>query len=67
MDMIEILWRQDIDLGAPRELFDPTIRMEQKKKEADSNNNSDKNTEDSDDPWHGLRYSVDGETGMFGS
>ncbi|XP_014678613.1 PREDICTED: nuclear factor erythroid 2-related factor 1-like isoform X2 [Priapulus caudatus] len=66
MDLIEILWRQDIDLGAPRDVFDPTLRMEQRKKEADSNNNNNNNeTAIPSDPWSGLQYYRDGETGEY--
>lgn len=31
MDLIEVLWRQDIDLGIGREMFDSSLRMEVEK------------------------------------
>ena len=31
MDLIEVLWRQDIDLGVGREVFDLNLRKELEK------------------------------------
>lgn len=31
MDLIEVLWRQDLDMGVGREMFDPALRMEMEK------------------------------------
>ena len=31
MDLIEVLWRQDIDLGVGRDVFDITLRKELEK------------------------------------
>jgi len=31
MDLIEVLWRQDIDLGVGREMFDSSLRLEAEK------------------------------------
>ncbi|CAH0757745.1 unnamed protein product [Diatraea saccharalis] len=90
MDLIEVLWKQDVDMGFSRE--DP-IQMEgpqatkvtsgddleknetlsytiQKKKEEAQNIEKVKasllNTEDKeDDPWAGLSYTVDTETGEY--
>lgn len=28
LDLIEVLWRQDIDLGVGKEVFDPNLRQE---------------------------------------
>lgn len=28
LDLIEVLWRQDIDLGVGKEVFDPNLRRE---------------------------------------
>jgi hypothetical protein len=28
LDLIEVLWRQDVDLGAGKEVFDPNLRKE---------------------------------------
>ena len=28
LDLIEVLWRQDIDLGIGKEVFDPNLRRE---------------------------------------
>ena len=31
MDLIDVLWRQDIDLGVGRDVFDPQLRQELEK------------------------------------
>lgn len=28
LDLIEVLWRQDVDLGVGKEVFDPNLRRE---------------------------------------
>ena len=28
LDLIEVLWRQDVDLGVGKEVFDPNLRKE---------------------------------------
>ncbi|XP_033025642.1 endoplasmic reticulum membrane sensor NFE2L1 isoform X2 [Lacerta agilis] len=65
IDLIDILWRQDIDLGAGREIFDYSHR--QKENEVDKEPN---NGEESGDGWRSRggdvadrALLVDGETG----
>ncbi|XP_057375216.1 segmentation protein cap'n'collar-like isoform X2 [Daphnia carinata] len=89
-DLIEILWKQDIDIGAPRDHFlfpgeessdiedveittskdklylkgehkDKTKHGEKKKLDEDP---PDKSPSD-DDPWAGLSYRIDDETGEY--
>ncbi|XP_061564732.1 endoplasmic reticulum membrane sensor NFE2L1b [Cololabis saira] len=67
IDLIDILWRQDIDLGAGREVFNYSNRQKESEEEKPS---PQENKEGNDDPksWrnginvHGAQP-VDGETG----
>ncbi|XP_067825455.1 endoplasmic reticulum membrane sensor NFE2L1b isoform X1 [Heptranchias perlo] len=64
IDLIDILWRQDIDLGAEREVFDYNYR--QKENEQEEEEQSNKNEEKSENRRSGLSQGtvqVDGETG----
>ncbi|XP_069763176.1 endoplasmic reticulum membrane sensor NFE2L1b isoform X2 [Narcine bancroftii] len=64
IDLIDILWRQDIDLGAGREVFDSTYR--QKENEEGEEEQRKKNEENSASRRSGLlqgAIQVDGETG----
>ncbi|XP_036408261.1 endoplasmic reticulum membrane sensor NFE2L1-like isoform X2 [Megalops cyprinoides] len=70
IDLIDILWRQDIDLGAGREVFDYSNR--QKESEVDKHPTEEKGEElESEESWrNGLNLpggqahaQVDGETG----
>uniref|UniRef100_T1JG20 BZIP domain-containing protein n=1 Tax=Strigamia maritima TaxID=126957 RepID=T1JG20_STRMM len=67
MDLIDVLLRQDIDLGVTRELFDAQLRKEVDKYEQKEEVQSDalSNTEDltANNPWAGLNYTIDSETG----
>ena len=79
MDLIEILWRQDIDLGIGREMFDSSLRrelekeqeIEQKKvQEADSQHVKDEQPAESstnEGSEQQVQYVVDGETGTLSS
>ncbi|XP_072417334.1 endoplasmic reticulum membrane sensor NFE2L1b isoform X2 [Chiloscyllium punctatum] len=64
IDLIDILWRQDIDLGAGREVFDYNYR--QKENEQEDEEQSQKNEEKDRNERSGLLHGtvqVDGETG----
>ncbi|XP_051894904.1 endoplasmic reticulum membrane sensor NFE2L1-like isoform X2 [Pristis pectinata] len=64
IDLIDILWRQDIDLGAGREVFDYNYR--QKENEQGEEDQRKKNEESSGSGRSGLLQGtaqVDGETG----
>ncbi|XP_051968153.1 endoplasmic reticulum membrane sensor NFE2L1-like isoform X1 [Xyrauchen texanus] len=70
IDLIDILWRQDIDLGAGREVFNYCNR--QKESEADKPNEENKEAGGREESWrnglnlHAVQQSlthVDGETG----
>ncbi|KOX80949.1 Segmentation protein cap'n'collar [Melipona quadrifasciata] len=80
MDLIEVLWKQDVDLGFT--LVEPTTAAKKaptvekrsddeieklKALEAINGSNEKKDTkeyeESQDDPWAGLPYTVDLETG----
>uniref|UniRef100_L7LZE8 Uncharacterized protein n=1 Tax=Rhipicephalus pulchellus TaxID=72859 RepID=L7LZE8_RHIPC len=74
MDLIEILWKQDEDLGVSRDTFDYPAASESSIKEAvkPANFNSTEVPEDEDEPpemhedsnpWEGFQYSIDSETG----
>ncbi|XP_037517740.1 endoplasmic reticulum membrane sensor NFE2L1 isoform X1 [Rhipicephalus sanguineus] len=74
MDLIEILWKQDEDLGVSRDTFDYHAASESSSKEAvkPTNFNSTEVPEDEDEPpemhedsnpWEGFQYSIDSETG----
>lgn len=75
MDLIEVLWRQDIDLGVGREMFDSSLRLEaekefeleQKKQAEESEKKKEKKPEEECDSFAMLdlsgNYIIDGETG----
>lgn len=75
MDLIEILWKQDIDLGISREVFDGTWSSQEIQKANDKKQAKEledgKNPECDlpsepmvvPDPWQGLQYTIDSETG----
>ncbi|CAN7984634.1 unnamed protein product, partial [Ixodes hexagonus] len=75
MDLIEILWKQDEDLGVPRDVFDfhlegddscdATIKEQLEKNEVPIKMENDSLSELPDDsnPWEGFQYSIDSETG----
>ncbi|XP_078385575.1 endoplasmic reticulum membrane sensor NFE2L1b isoform X1 [Cetorhinus maximus] len=63
IDLIDILWRQDIDLGAGREVFDYNYRQKENEQEEEQ---SEKNEEKDGNGRSGLLQGpvqVDGETG----
>ncbi|KAK4008758.1 hypothetical protein OUZ56_013891 [Daphnia magna] len=87
-DLIEILWKQDIDIGVPRDHFrfpgeesndvedveiatsKDKLDLKGEKKEKTKQGEKKKNDEDppdkspsDDDPWAGLPYRIDDETG----
>lgn len=82
MDLIEVLWKQDVDLGFSVENATPKPeKLDIEKKDPDAT--TDKNEDDkiialqsikedpikqepfeNDDPWAGLNYTVDTETGL---
>lgn len=67
IDLIDILWRQDIDLGAGREVFNYSNRQKESEEEKPSpHENKDRNEEQ--ESWrNGVNLQgaqpVDGETG----
>ncbi|CAN8014604.1 unnamed protein product [Ixodes persulcatus] len=75
MDLIEILWKQDEDLGVPRDVFDfrfegndsgdATIKEQLENAEVPTKMENDSLSELPDDsnPWEGFQYSIDSETG----
>ncbi|XP_075549939.1 NFE2 like bZIP transcription factor cap-n-collar isoform X2 [Dermacentor variabilis] len=74
MDLIEILWKQDEDLGVSRDAFDYHMASESSSKEAVKPPHFDSTEvpEDEDEPlemhedsnpWEGFQYSIDSETG----
>ncbi|KAH8022937.1 hypothetical protein HPB51_006367 [Rhipicephalus microplus] len=72
MDLIEILWKQDEDLGVSRDTFDYQAASESSIKEAvkAANFNSTEVPEgeppevhEDSNPWEGFQYSIDSETG----
>ncbi|XP_055634848.1 segmentation protein cap'n'collar isoform X2 [Toxorhynchites rutilus septentrionalis] len=84
MDLIEVLWKQDVDLGftltpptfaaegsasAGKEATDSSDDLEKLKVLREIKNNEDKKEEDkkeeNEDPWAGLSYTIDTETGEY--
>ncbi|XP_013384291.1 transcription factor NF-E2 45 kDa subunit isoform X2 [Lingula anatina] len=75
MDLIDILWRQDLDMGVAREMFDPNQRLElekerevelqkQQQKERELDEETVKQEKEEKDAWEDLtNYIIDGETG----
>ncbi|XP_077997073.1 endoplasmic reticulum membrane sensor NFE2L1-like isoform X2 [Glandiceps talaboti] len=64
MDLIDVLWKQDIDMGVCREIFDGTYRQKELEKEKLLELERQKE-EDKVDEWAGIEYMVDGETGEY--
>lgn len=67
IDLIDILWRQDIDLGAGREVFNYSNRQKESEEEKPSPQEN-KETTDTQESWrNGVNLQgaqpVDGETG----
>ncbi|XP_067012719.1 segmentation protein cap'n'collar isoform X4 [Anabrus simplex] len=79
MDLIEVLWKQDVDLGFSLDLFnkspardkqdepeDEIEKLKELKRTALKKDDEDGScTEESLDPWAGLAYTVDLETGEY--
>eukprot|EP00062_Callorhinchus_milii_P018618 gi/632972306/ref/XP_007902592.1/ PREDICTED: nuclear factor erythroid 2-related factor 1 [Callorhinchus milii] len=70
IDLIDILWRQDIDLGAGREVFDYSCRQkdgEQQQQDEEEQSNKSEEPEKSHGDWRSTALQgtaqVDGETG----
>nr|XP_057924418.1 endoplasmic reticulum membrane sensor NFE2L1b isoform X2 [Doryrhamphus excisus] len=69
IDLIDILWRQDIDLGAGREVFNYSSRQKEENEEDKPRPQESKDAEEERESWRnginlrGLRGCVDGETG----
>ncbi|XP_076323048.1 endoplasmic reticulum membrane sensor NFE2L1-like isoform X1 [Tachypleus tridentatus] len=74
MDLIEVLWKQDIDLGISRDVFDGKAALESdkaiiqtellKKQELKEDKViNDESLPSSYNPWEGISYSIDSETG----
>ncbi|XP_077985156.1 endoplasmic reticulum membrane sensor NFE2L1-like [Glandiceps talaboti] len=61
-DLIDVLWKQDIDMGVYREIFDGTYRQKEleKKKLLELERQKDKG-----DEWAGIEHMVDRETGEY--
>ncbi|KAM8836746.1 endoplasmic reticulum membrane sensor NFE2L1b isoform 1-T3 [Spinachia spinachia] len=68
IDLIDILWRQDIDLGAGREVFNYSNRQKESEEEKPSNPHDKKDRNEDQESWrNGVNLQgaqpVDGETG----
>lgn len=74
MDLIEILWKQDEDLGVSRDIFDFHLGVEDSseaaiKEQLENTEVPKQETDISSDqledsnPWEGFQYSIDSETG----
>ncbi|XP_054611167.1 endoplasmic reticulum membrane sensor NFE2L1b isoform X2 [Dunckerocampus dactyliophorus] len=69
IDLIDILWRQDIDLGAGREVFNYSSRQREENEEDKPRPQESKDAEEEQESWRngvnlrGLHGCVDGETG----
>lgn len=65
--MIDILWRQDIDLGAGREVFNYSNRQKENEEEKPSPHDSKEGNEEQESWRNGVNLQgaqpVDGETG----
>ncbi|XP_065582880.1 endoplasmic reticulum membrane sensor NFE2L1-like isoform X1 [Artemia franciscana] len=73
-DLIEILWKQDIDLGVDKSIFQPilpgelggSLKDSNKEKEEEHEVKKDDPSDEEekpDDPWAGFNYIIDSETG----
>ncbi|KAE8743321.1 hypothetical protein FOCC_FOCC011102 [Frankliniella occidentalis] len=67
MDLIEVLWKQDVDLGFSLEFFNGPAAGAQALPEplADEAGEETGKKKDERDPWAGLPYTVDSETGEY--
>lgn len=74
MDLIEVLWKQDIDLGVSRDVFEGTAasgndkvkqveQLKYQELEKDKETDTDDSLSSLYNPWEGLAYSIDSETG----
>lgn len=70
MNLIEILWKQDIDLGITKDAFDSRVGGEvSKTKQTENSIKTEKEPSKESqvpppfDPWEGVDYTIDGETG----
>ncbi|XP_059181069.1 endoplasmic reticulum membrane sensor NFE2L1b isoform X2 [Centropristis striata] len=68
IDLIDILWRQDIDLGAGREVFNYSNRQKESEEEEKPNPHDNKDGNEEQESWrNGVNLQgpqpVDGETG----
>lgn len=68
IDLIDILWRQDIDLGAGREVFSYSNRQKESEEEEKPNRSENKDGNEEQESWrNGVNLQaaqpVDGETG----
>lgn len=67
IDLIDILWRQDIDLGAGREVFNYSNRQKENEEEKPSPHDSKEGNEEQESWRNGVNLQgaqpVDGETG----
>ncbi|XP_025081964.1 nuclear factor erythroid 2-related factor 2-like isoform X2 [Pomacea canaliculata] len=75
LDLIDVLWRQDVDLGVGKEVFDPGLRRELERerelellKEAEKRKEADKQQQDKQRQahlWLTQNFMRDGETGEW--
>jgi len=72
MDLIDVLWRQDMDLGATREMFDVNLRRElEKERELELHKQQQKEVNETEkqqphqlaEPQNNVTYITDSETG----
>lgn len=68
IDLIDILWRQDIDLGAGREVFNYSNRQKENEEEKQPSPQENKDGDEEQESWrNGVNLQgaqpVDGETG----
>ncbi|XP_070549630.1 endoplasmic reticulum membrane sensor NFE2L1-like isoform X2 [Ptychodera flava] len=64
MDLIDVLWKQDIDMGVCREIYDGSYRQKELEKEKQLELERQKEVEKVDE-WAGIEYRVDSETGEY--
>ncbi|XP_002737120.1 endoplasmic reticulum membrane sensor NFE2L1-like isoform X2 [Saccoglossus kowalevskii] len=67
MDLIDVLWKQDIDMGVCREIYDGTYRQKEleKEKQLELAKLKEEKSPSIGDEWSGLEYGVDSETGEY--
>ncbi|XP_063611307.1 endoplasmic reticulum membrane sensor NFE2L1-like [Penaeus indicus] len=70
--LIEALWKQDVDLGVPREVFEedglePPVDSQTKDKDHGKNPKSETKIDEKPDenPWMQFNFTIDSETGKF--